>query len=495
MDVHGSWARLSIRRKTLIWLAMLISVLLSMMGISAVIRSHATSELARLQNNDTLCYAVQATLKEEHEALELVLRTRSQTDRQHYEAACAATVEALAALPSSYESLGEERSARTWNLQNGYSGYREYRDALLDMDPASADYSASYYRVMAMLDDLSIYALRLGQATLEQGSALYGRTLRAYEALPFLSLFLLLMSFLAAAGIFDLLDGSLIRPIQQMSAQSRCIAGNEFDIPDLDARSDDEVGELIRAFNRMKHATRDHITTLEENNRMESELHRRELERLELEKNLDHTRLEMLKSQVNPHFLFNTLNMISCMARLEDAEDTDKMILSLSGIFRYNLRTKEQVVLLQQELEALDDYIYIQQTRFDGRIAYQKKIEVDPMQVRIPSFTLQPIVENAFIHGLARREEGGRIFLRIWQEGHMLLVSVADNGAGMTAEALTALHERMHQSEQTGRGIGLGNISRRISMLYPEGDLRIHSRPGRGTVIQCRIPQSERSDP
>ena len=362
------------------------------------------------------------------------------------------------------------------------------------MDPDDPAYCAEYYRVLAMQDDLAIYALRLGQATMEQGSARYAMAVKNYEALPILSAALLLVSLMAASAIFELLDGSLIRPIQQMSAQSRCIAGNDFDIPDLTALSDDEVGELIRAFNRMKHATRDHITTLEEKNRMESELHHRELERLELEKNLDHTRLEMLKSQVNPHFLFNTLNMISCMARLEDAEDTDKMILSLSGIFRYNLRTKEQEVLLEQELEALDDYIYIQQTRFDGRIAYKKQVEVDPLQVRIPSFTLQPIVENAFIHGLSRREEGGRIFLRIWQEGTVLHISVADNGKGMTTEELADLHRRMHESEHTGRGIGLGNISRRISMLYTEGDLRIHSRPGRGTVIQCRIPQSERRE-
>jgi sensor histidine kinase YesM len=186
--------------------------------------------------------------------------------------------------------------------------------------------------------------------------------------------------------------------------------------------------------------------------------------------------------------------MISCMARLEDAEDTDKMILSLSGIFRYNLRTKEQEVLLEQELEALDDYIYIQQTRFDGRIAYKKQVEVDPLQVRIPSFTLQPIVENAFIHGLSRREEGGRIFLRIWQEGTVLHISVADNGKGMTTEELADLHRRMHESEHTGRGIGLGNISRRIAMLYPGGGLRIYSKPGCGTVIQCIIPQKVRGE-
>ena len=494
MGIQSYWAQLSIRRKTLVWLGTLILVLLSMMGISGAARSRAMAELTRLQENDTRCYAVQAALNEERDAFEQYARTRSQTDRQRYEAACAALDSALAALPGDHASLGEERIARTWNLKNGYEGYREFRDRVLSMDPADPEDSPLYYRVLGMLDDLSIYALRLGLATLEQGGQVYSRTLQDYEALPALNILLLFLSFLAAGSIFELLDGSLIHPIQQMSTQSRHIAENDFAIPDLSVRNDDEVGELIRAFNRMKHATRDHITTLEEKSRMESELHQRELERLELQQNLDHTRLEMLKSQVNPHFLFNTLNLISCMARLEDASDTDRMILSLSGIFRYNLRTKEQIVLLEQELEALEDYIHIQQTRFDGRITYRRQIQVDPMQVCIPSFTLQPIVENAFLHGLSRREENGRIFLRIWQEDDVLRISVMDNGTGMDEKHLADLKRRMEQSEQTGRGIGLGNISRRISMLYPEGDLRIYSKPNRGTVIQCIIPQKARGE-
>ena len=494
MDIRNAWAQLSIRSKALVWLGTVTLLMLTMMSISASMRNHVMAELTRLQENDTRCYAVQDALNEEREALEQLLHTGAQTDRLRYEQACATSDEALSALPRGYASLGEERSARTWNLQNGYDGYREYRDALVSMDPAAPDFSASHYRVLEMLDDLSIYALRLGQATMEQGSETYRRTIRTYQYLPLIGIVVLLLTLLASTAIFNLFDKSLIRPIQLMSTQSRHIAENDFDIPDLRAQRGDEVGELMRAFNRMKHATRDHISTLEEKNRIESDLHRQQLERLELEQNLDHTRLEMLKSQVNPHFLFNTLNLISCMARLEDAADTDRMILSLSGIFRYNLRTKEQIVLLEQELEALQDYIHIQQTRFDGRITYHKQILVDPLQVRLPSFTLQPIVENAFLHGLSRRVENGRILLRIWQEEDLLYVSVMDNGAGMTVEQLAALRERMQQSEQTGRGIGLGNISRRISMLYPGGDLRIYSKPNRGTVIQCIIPQKMRGE-
>ena len=494
MRLRSTWTHLSIRTKALVWLSAVTLVMLTMMSISGSMHNHILQKLTFLQENDTRCSAVQAALNEERNALEDLLHTRSQTDLLRYKDACAASEQALDALPKGYRLLGEERSARTWNLCNGYDGYREYRDALLALEPDDPEFSAMHYRVLEMLDDLSVYALRLGQATMEQGSEVYRLTIRNSQAVPLIGFILLLLTILSATSIFNLLNKSLIRPILQMSSQSRHIANNNFELPDFQVQSEDEVGELMLAFNRMKHATRDHISTLEEKNRMESDLHRQQLERLELAQNLDHTSLEMLKSQVNPHFLFNTLNLISCMARLEDAADTDRMILSLSGIFRYNLRTKEQVVLLEQELEALEDYIHIQQTRFDGRITYRKQIEVDPMQVQIPSFTLQPIVENAFLHGLSRREENGRIFLRIWQRDDVLFVSVMDNGVGMNTEQLAGLRKKMLLSEQTGRGIGLGNISRRISMLYPEGDLRICSTPNRGTVIQCIIPQKTRGD-
>ena len=253
--------------------------------------------------------------------------------------------------------------------------------------------------------------------------------------------------------------------------------------------SRDEVGELVHAFNRMKCAMQKYIATLEEKNRIADALHQEALLKFELEKNLERTRLEVLKSQVNPHFLFNTLNLISCMARLEEADTTDRMILSLSHLFGYNLRTKAQEVYLEQELEALDDYLYLQQMRFGSRITCRKEILVDPQAVRLPSFSLQPVVENAFVHGLSAKEEDGRILLRVWQQGNLLWVSVADNGKGMTPAEREALLQKAEDSERTGRGIGLGNIKKRIEMMYQGGSLEIYSRPGHGTAVQLVIPQ------
>ena len=488
------WRRLSIRRKVMAWLCAVLLVIAGLVALTDITRNKTMQELDRLQNNDTLCYTVQEALETERRTLETLVREPSQSNRRLFDEACRTAREAIDALPFDYTQIGPDRYARTWSLRSGYEGYCEFRDELVAMDPADGDYAARFYRVANMQEDLALYALRLVRVTMEQGSAGYQTLRNSYRLLPVVNVTLLLVALAAVCGVFRLLGRYLVKPVMEMSAQSRRIAENDFDLPDLHFNSADEVGELSAAFNRMKHATGDYIETLQEKNRMESALHREALAKLELEQNLDRARLEVLKSQVNPHFLFNTLNMISCMARMEGARDTDRMIISLSYLFRYNLRTQEQEVWLEQELEALDDYIRIQQTRFDGRITYQKMIQADPEQVRIPSFTLQPLVENAFVHGLASCEEGGRIFLRIWQEENMLYVSISDNGVGMDEDRLAQLRQRLCDSEQTGQGIGLGNISRRIAMLYPEGDLRIFSRPGRGTVIRLRIPQQQRGE-
>lgn len=115
-------------------------------------------------------------------------------------------------------------------------------------------------------------------------------------------------------------------------------------------QNEDELGELVHAFNKMKYATGEYIMALEEKRKTLDLLHEEELEKLETEKRLEMIKLELLKSQINPHFLFNTLNVISGMARLEEAQTTEKMILALSSLFRYNLKTPEQFVLLAKEL-------------------------------------------------------------------------------------------------------------------------------------------------
>lgn len=479
-----SWAAAPLRWKVTSWFSAIMTIMVLILGAMIILAHNTFRAFERVQQSHMIYYEMQEALELEQRAFETCMREDSLENRANFEEACGATEKAMEALPFDYGLLGEDRYARTWNILHGYAGYRAYRDAVMAADPGDPDYVERIYKVIDMQDYLAEYAMMIVQATIEENSRIYSRQASMYAALPWLYVCMGVLAVGAVGLIIGQFSGTVVNPVLVLAGASRKIAGNDFSGEDLQVCSADELGDLTLAFNRMKHAMAEHIATLEK-------LHREELSKVALHRDLDRTRLEMLRSQVDPHFLFNTLNMISCMARLEDAATTDKMILSLSGIFRYNLRTKAQEVWLEEELEVLEDYLYLQKMRFDGRMSCRILLDVDPTRVRIPSFTLQPVVENAFRHGLKTREDGGRITLRIWQDADKVTVSIADNGRGMTAEELRDLHRKIAESEQTGRGIGLGNIHRRIQMLYPEsGGFCIHSRPGRGTVVQMVIPQN-----
>ena len=479
--------QMSLRAKATGWLAAILLVTLISIGIATAVGQWTVKAFDTLLEDNAACYAVQDAIKEETRAFEHYVREPSQESSQTFADACAAAEESLAALPFDYAKIGEDRYARTWSLRQGYAGYQKARDAFLQLAPSAEDYVERMYAVMDQQDYLAEYALRLTQATLEQENTTYSSHATRLQRLPWLYFGLLAAAVALMLLLIRVLNRAVVQPLLRLAQASRSIAGGDYTGADLPVHSGDEVGQLTGTFNRMKHAMAEHLSTL-------NALHREEVRNLALEKDLEHTRLEVLKSQVNPHFLFNTLNMISCMARLEDASTTDQMIVHLGSLFRYNLRTKQQEVTLEEELDGLEDYIYLQQMRFDGRITVEKKIEADPAAVRLPSFTLQPIVENAFSHGLKSCEEGGRILLRGWMQGRTLILTVADNGRGMTPAELDALQEKIAQSERTGRSIGLGNISRRITMLYPEGRMQVFSREGHGTVIRFEIPQEDREE-
>ena len=479
--------QMSLRAKATGWLAAILLVTLISIGIATAVGQWTVKAFDTLLEDNAACYAVQDAIKEETRAFEHYVREPSQESSQTFADACAAAEESLAALPFDYAKIGEDRYARTWSLRQGYAGYQKARDAFLQLAPSAEDYVERMYAVMDQQDYLAEYALRLTQATLEQENTTYSSQTTRLQRLPWLYFGLLAAAVALMLLLIRVLNRAVVQPLLRLAQASRSIAGGDYTGADLPMHSGDEVGQLTGTFNRMKHAMAEHLSTL-------NALHREEVRNLALEKDLEHTRLEVLKSQVNPHFLFNTLNMISCMARLEDASTTDQMIVHLGSLFRHNLRTKQQEVTLEEELDGLEDYIYLQQMRFDGRITVEKKIEADPAAVRLPSFTLQPIVENAFSHGLKSCEEGGRILLRGWMQGRTLILTVADNGRGMTPAELDALQEKIAQSERTGRSIGLGNISRRITMLYPEGRMQVFSREGHGTVIRFEIPQEDREE-
>jgi two-component system LytT family sensor kinase len=199
----------------------------------------------------------------------------------------------------------------------------------------------------------------------------------------------------------------------------------------------------------------------------------------EQEKLLLAAKVEALKSQINPHFLFNTLASVSSLIRSQP--DTARMVIQkLSGLLRKLMRSDEQFVTLREELEAIDEYLAIEVIRFGPRLTVEKAIAPETLDLVVPSMLLQPLVENAIKHGLSRKVGAGRITLRAWRDRDTAIIEVEDDGLGISDERLpTALSS----------GIGLNNVHERLRVLYgASGQLVLSGAPGRGALAHVEIP-------
>ena len=192
-------------------------------------------------------------------------------------------------------------------------------------------------------------------------------------------------------------------------------------------------------------------------------------------------RMDALSSQINPHFLFNTLNTVSSLIRF-DPDMARGVVLKLSNILRRLLRKHETFVPLKEELDFIDDYLDIEVARF-GRdnLAFVKAIDDESLEAFVPSMLLQPIVENCLKHGLAPKLDGGRIQLRATNRDGRLHIEIEDNGVGISEEKMPHVYVE---------GIGLSNVRERLRVLYgADFRLAIESRTGEGTVIRIDIPE------
>jgi len=204
-----------------------------------------------------------------------------------------------------------------------------------------------------------------------------------------------------------------------------------------------------------------------------------EQERLLLE-----ARLDALQSQINPHFLFNTLNSISSLVRF-DPDLARELILKLSKILRRLLGKHDEFVQLREEIEFIDDYLDIEVVRFGReKLRVYKHLDPDTLDIIIPSMLLQPLVENSIKHGLSPKVDGGSITIRSRIQEGKLVVHVEDDGVGMSAPPAVAANK-----SGSGRGIGMVNVAERLHVLYgDEGTILVRSLDSKGTLVVVELP-------
>lgn len=371
----------------------------------------------------------------------------------------------------------KENSGKTISAYENKEGYIFYYD-----DFIAAKNIASYFNV---------YASTLMQNYLEVNSIDY-KELNKNSSIIYVSLTTYLILILSMCVIYAMffirniskgLKGIVETSNKVSKGQFEYYEGNKTDIYELDV--------LTNTFNTMIKDIKEFVSSINDKLILEKKLKEEEMKNLQYENALKEFDLKVLQSQINPHFLFNTLNCVNVTAIMENATTTSKLIKSVSNILRYSLRCMNRNSFLEEEINIVKDYIYIQECRFNDRVKFNLNVNMDMKKVKIPGMTIQPLVENAFIHGIESKEEGGCIDISINDDDGVCRVVIEDDGVGIPKEILDKINNCNYDTQHIGHttGLGINIVEKRLRYLYDEKDMfKVESEEGIGTRVYLKIP-------
>ena len=351
-------------------------------------------------------------------------------------------------------------------------------------------YTQNYEQAGELYSYISTYIYSMNNEQFRSNSENYAMLLSSMRYSEILCLSILLVVSLANVLLIVLMTRSITKPLIELSKQANEISAGNLNVELIDVKSEDEVGIVTSAFNKMVVSINEYIAKIQE--QMESERILKEKE-LIMDANLKEAQLKYLQAQINPHFLFNTLNAGAQLAMMEGADRTNKYVQTMADFFRYNVQKNNDRVTLKQELELVDNYIYILNVRFAGEIHYEKEIDEDLLNLAIPSMTLQPIIENAVNYGIRNIDWEGRICTRVYKEGECAVICIEDNGIGMSEELVGKINAReVAQStvHADSNGVGLNNVITRLNLFYDRDDIFKITSEGenKGSKVYIRIP-------
>ena len=290
------------------------------------------------------------------------------------------------------------------------------------------------------------------------------------------SLYVLVAMGLMIVALFfsRFISRSITQPIQQLCDSMARVQEGDFSVSDVVVDSKNEIGSLTKSFNVMTHRIQD----LMEQNIREQEAKRK-------------SELKALQSQINTHFLYNTLDSIIWMAEGKKNEEVVLMTASLARLLRQSISNEDEVVSIGQEVEYARGYLTIQKMRYKDKMEFQ--IDVDPSILHIPliKLVLQPVIENAIYHGLKYKESKGLLMVKGFRKNGNAVLQVIDNGVGMDQETLDHIYEK-HKVNYQSNGVGIYNVQKRLQLYYgSEYGITYESEKGVGTTATITIPGNQ----
>mgnify|MGYP001164633181 CR=1 FL=1 len=384
-----------------------------------------------------------------------------------------------------------EQAGHPSALVSAAAGYVRLLDTLVGQEKAALTASSSPAEALAVYESAETTlafireeAQRLVDLELEFDQPVFRRVQEENAKMNRLGAAVIAVQTVLGIALAVWISRSVTEPVGRLvKAAKRVSERRSYDVvPALPPPSKDELGVLSGAFVQM-------LADL----KASAERDRERLEQRRLVKELE---LQALQSQIRPHFLFNSLNVLSKLALLEGAEKTSDLIVSMSKMFRYQLRNPDEPATLRDELAHVAAYVAIQQARFRNRFRFETAVDESALSAPIPPLTIQPLVENAFVHGIERLEKDAEIRLTVRREGRDAVIEIADNGIGMDETTRQALLRMNYEPAAdaggpaaASTGLGTRNVFRRLQLFSGRDDaVDVRSRPGQGTSITIRVP-------
>ena len=353
-------------------------------------------------------------------------------------------------------------------------------------------YKASYEETVEMCSDLQKCIYALNNKQFKKNTSDYSVLLSSLRYMEIITIMILFFIGIVNMIVVFFVTKSMTLPLEDLSQAANEVAEGNFDVEVRDTEGGDEISVVSAAFKQMLESIQRYIAEIKESVLRESMLKEHELV---MENRMKEVQLRSLQAQINPHFLFNTLNAGEQLAMMEGADKTTEFIENMADFVRYNIKKIDNDASIAEEIALVDKYVYILNVRFTGEIHYSKDVDEEVTEVRVPSMILQPIVENAVNYGISCIDWEGHIDLKVYKENGYVFLSIKDNGVGMSREQI----DRILSGEAVGEtspehtasnGIGLQNVIERLQIFTGRSDVMEIYCEGvnKGTEFIIKVP-------
>lgn len=354
------------------------------------------------------------------------------------------------------------------------------------------EYIARYTEANRITGYIRTYADRLNLNILDKNTAQYLGMSENLSKLHLANLVLTISVIMLNVIVITYLTYNMTKPIINLAHSAEEISRGNFDAEDVEVFTQDELSVMANAFNAMKHSIRNYIRELHNKADTEAQLLEQQIENLRIQSLLADAEMKALQMQINPHFLFNTLNAGVQLAMMEGADRTSAFLDSMAKILRYNVKSLDRTVRIKDEIDTIKAYEDLFIVRFGDAIKFEYCIDPSLLDISVPPLIIQPLVENATIHGIGNLENGGVIRISLDRDGDVIRVGVQDNGVGMSEETRQKILKcQSFDSDKVGHmtGIGIYNVVQRLRLFFScEDVIDVESAPGQGTKVILKIP-------